>query len=59
MMGQAKEIMDEIQLDEMENFSPETIAKFKSDPEFYHRFVKGLETELSKTLPIVSSNTLS
>lgn len=55
MMGQAKEIMSEVRLDEKENFSPQTIARFKSDPEFYRRFVKAIEVEINKTLPIVSS----
>ncbi|KAK4217664.1 hypothetical protein QBC37DRAFT_39521 [Rhypophila decipiens] len=55
MTGQAQDIMGEIHLDEKENFSRETIARFKTDPEFYHRFVKAIEVELNKTLPIVES----
>jgi len=54
MMGQAKEILDAIQMDEEENFSEDSIAKFKSDPVFYQRFVKGIEAELCKMFSIVS-----
>lgn len=54
MMGQAKEILDTIEMDEEENFSKNTIAKFKSDPVFYRSFVKGIEAEVNKAFPIVS-----
>lgn len=54
MMGQAKEFLDAIQMDEEENFSEDTIARFKSDPVFYRSFVKGIEVEVCKMFPIVS-----
>ncbi|KAK3336560.1 hypothetical protein B0T19DRAFT_437312 [Cercophora scortea] len=53
LMGQASEVLDKIQLDEEENFSQDTIEKFKSDPNFYRAFVKGIEVELNKTLSVV------
>ncbi|KAK3329566.1 hypothetical protein B0H66DRAFT_610478 [Apodospora peruviana] len=55
MMGQATEALSKIQLDEKENFSEETIDKFKSDPSFYRSFVKGIEVEVNKTFPIIET----
>jgi hypothetical protein len=52
-MGQAKEILGKIQMDEHENFSQETIEKFQSDPEFYREFVKKIEAEVNNAFPIV------
>jgi len=62
-MGQAGEILSKIQMDAEENFSPETIEKFQSDPEFYREFVKKVEAEVNNAFPVVSwhrlvSNTL-
>lgn len=52
-MGQATEVWDKIQLDAEENFSEETIEKFKSDPEFYRDFVKRIEVEVNSAFPVV------
>lgn len=53
-MGQAGEILSKIQMDAQENFSPETIEKFQSDPEFYREFVKKVEAEVNNAFPVVS-----
>ncbi len=53
-MGQAGEILSKIQMDALENFSPETIEKFQSDPEFYREFVKKVEVEVNNSFPVVS-----
>ncbi|KAK4145439.1 putative sterigmatocystin biosynthesis monooxygenase stcW [Dichotomopilus funicola] len=52
-MGQATEALDKIQLDERENFSQETIEKFKSDPEFYREFVKAIEAAVNNAFPMI------
>ncbi|KAK4170201.1 hypothetical protein QBC43DRAFT_1770 [Cladorrhinum sp. PSN259] len=52
-MGQASDLLSKIQLDDEENFSQETIEKFKSDPDFYHDFVKKLEVEVNTGFPVV------
>jgi hypothetical protein len=54
IMGQAGEILSKIGLDAKENFSEETIEKFKADPEFYREFVKKIEVEVNNAFPIVS-----
>jgi len=54
IMGQAQEVMSKIQMDSQDNFSQETIEKFKSDPEFYRTFVKEIEALVNNTFPIVS-----
>ncbi|KAK0618273.1 hypothetical protein B0T17DRAFT_331851 [Bombardia bombarda] len=56
IMGQAGELLNKIELDEKENFSQNTIEKFKSDPEFYRTFVKGIEAEVNNTFPIIEKN---
>ncbi|KAG7292499.1 hypothetical protein NEMBOFW57_002534 [Staphylotrichum longicolle] len=53
VMGQAGEILSKIQMDAQENFSPETIEKFQSDPEFYREFVKKVEAEVNNAFPVV------
>jgi hypothetical protein len=55
-MGQAEEVLGKIQLDSQENFSQETIEKFKSDPEFYRTFVKEIEALVNNNFPIVSAS---
>lgn len=52
-MGDAKELLAQIEVDEKEDFSENTIAKFKSDPDFYRTFVKGIEREVNSAFPIV------
>ena len=54
MFGQAQEVLGQIKLDERENFSAETIEKFKSDPVFYRRFIKNIEVLVNNNFPIVS-----
>ncbi|KAK0655773.1 hypothetical protein B0T16DRAFT_424483 [Cercophora newfieldiana] len=56
LMGQAEEILSKIQLDAQENFSQETIEKFKSDPEFYRTYVKEIEALVNNSFPIVLTN---
>ncbi|KAK5663433.1 hypothetical protein OQA88_3862 [Cercophora sp. LCS_1] len=56
IMGQAEEALSKIQIDSYENFSQETIDKFKTDPETYRAFVKGIEKEVNNGFPIVLSN---
>lgn len=52
--GKAKDVLSRIDLDDKENFSQETIEKFKTDPVFYRAFVKGIEGEINGTFPTVS-----
>lgn len=52
-MGQAGDILSKIDMDPLENFSPETIDKFESDPVFYREFVKKIEAEVNNAFPIV------
>ena len=47
-------MLKQIQMDEQENFSPEQIEKFKTDPELYKTFVKTIEKEVNGAFPIVS-----
>lgn len=53
---QLLEILGEIGIDDQENFSQETIERFKSDPEFYHRFAKAVEKEVNNGFPMVSQS---
>jgi cation diffusion facilitator CzcD-associated flavoprotein CzcO len=55
MMGNAKELLSEVEVDEKENFSEATISRFKSDADFYRRFVKGIEREVNNAFPVVSA----
>ena len=55
MGGPAKEILNEIEMDEKENFTPAQIERFKSDPEFYRRFVKAIERDIGGAFSVVSS----
>ncbi|KAB5580483.1 hypothetical protein GE09DRAFT_1212933 [Coniochaeta sp. 2T2.1] len=52
MMGKG-DILSDIEFDDKENFSAATIARFKSDPEFYRRFVKGMEREVNSNFPVI------
>ncbi|KAK3372473.1 hypothetical protein B0H63DRAFT_484966 [Podospora didyma] len=56
IMGQATEILSQIKIDEQENFSQETIERFKSDPDFYRTFVKTIEGEVNNVFPVVLRN---
>jgi len=58
-MGPAAEILSKIDMDKQENFTPEQIEKFKSDPEFYRTFVKTIEKEVNNNFPIVSAENSS
>ncbi|TPX16724.1 uncharacterized protein E0L32_003665 [Thyridium curvatum] len=52
-MTGAAELLSQIKIDEDENFTSEQIEKFKSDPEFYRTFVKGIEKQVNSSFPIV------
>ena len=54
MMGKTDDMLRGIELDGKGNFSQLTIERFKADPEFYRRFVKGVEAEVNSTLSLVS-----
>ncbi|KAK1754921.1 putative sterigmatocystin biosynthesis monooxygenase stcW [Echria macrotheca] len=56
VMGQAREALDGIELDERENFSQATIDRFRSDPEFYRLFRKEIEVQVNSNFPIVLTN---
>lgn len=55
MMGSpAQEMLSQIEFaDEKENFSAEQIERFKSDPEFYKKFVKAIERDINGAFPMV------
>ncbi|KAF3803376.1 FAD-binding monooxygenase aflW [Colletotrichum gloeosporioides] len=44
-MGPSAPLMQQIEMDKEERFSPAQIERFKNDPEFYHKFAKTLETD--------------
>lgn len=52
--GPASKILEDIEMDEAGNFSQAQIRKFKSDPEFYLKFVKTIETDSGGNFPVVS-----
>lgn len=54
MDGPAKRVLTQLDMDKRENFSPEQIEKFKSQPEFYRDFVKTVEKEINGAFPVVS-----
>lgn len=46
-------MLKEISVDAKENFTPEQIRRFEDDPEFYRRFVKGIEKDTSGNFRVV------
>lgn len=52
MMG-GGQMLKEISLDAKENFTAEQIRRFEDDPEFYRRFVKGIEKDTSGNFRLV------
>lgn len=54
-LSKAGSILQQIEFDEQDNFTPAQIQRFKSDPEFYKRFVKTTEKEVNGNFPIVSN----
>ena len=52
------EVMNQIKVDEKGDFTPEQIEKFKTDPEFYKKFVKLIEQDVNSNFPIVSPPSL-
>lgn len=46
-------ILNQIELDEYANFTLRQIEKFKSDPDFYQKFVNAIEQEINTNFPIV------
>lgn len=59
IIGNAGEVLKQIEIDTEENFTPEQIARFESDPEFYRAFVKTIEKEVNNNFPIVRITTSS
>ncbi|CAK7228412.1 hypothetical protein SBRCBS47491_006896 [Sporothrix bragantina] len=55
-MGPAAEMINNIELDDDENFTPEQVARFQSDPAFYRSFVKTIEKETNSNFPIMIKN---
>ncbi|KAI0593841.1 hypothetical protein F4775DRAFT_586522 [Biscogniauxia sp. FL1348] len=53
MGGPAKAMLDQIELDENENFTKAQIEKFKADPAFYRRFVLAIEQDINNFFPVV------
>jgi hypothetical protein len=53
MGGPAKGMLTQIEMDQKENFTPDQIERFKSDPEFYREFVKTIEKDLNGAFSIV------
>ncbi|KAI4869266.1 FAD/NAD(P)-binding domain-containing protein [Hypoxylon rubiginosum] len=53
MGGPAKEVLEDLGLDEDENFSQEQIERFKTDPAFYQKFVKAIERDIGGAFPIL------
>ncbi|KAI1334768.1 hypothetical protein F5Y15DRAFT_280124 [Xylariaceae sp. FL0016] len=53
MRSPATAVLDQIELDENENFSQATIDKFKNDPDFYRQFVRAVEKDINGAFPIV------
>ena len=51
--GSAADMMSSIELDADENFTPEQIARFQSDPDLYRSFVKTIEKETNSNFPLV------
>lgn len=54
MVRKTGEVLSEIELDEDEKFTPRQIERFKTDPEFYMKFVKAVEEDVNGNFPIVS-----
>lgn len=52
MMG-GGQMLKEISLDAKENFTAEQIQRFGDDPDFYRRFVKGIEKDTSGNFRLV------
>ncbi|KAK1636390.1 flavin-binding monooxygenase [Colletotrichum phormii] len=55
LLGKAKQTMEQIELDEDENFTPAQIEKFKSDPALYKSFVKAIEEQVNNNFFIVAT----
>jgi hypothetical protein len=47
--------MNEVEIDEGENFTPAQIKRFESDPVFYKKFVKAVEEVVNGNFPLVCS----
>ena len=52
-MGKTAEIMGQLELTETGDFTPSQVERFKSDPEFYKKFVKLIEQDVNGNFPIV------
>ncbi len=52
-MSQASGILEQIELDEHEKFTPAQIERFKANPELYRTFVKAIENQVNNNFSIV------
>ncbi|KAL2135631.1 hypothetical protein VTI74DRAFT_7581 [Chaetomium olivicolor] len=57
-LNRAGDILNQIEMDENENFSQETIERFQADPEFYRQFVKKVERDVNNMFPIVLAGSM-
>jgi cation diffusion facilitator CzcD-associated flavoprotein CzcO len=57
MMGGMGGLLNEIEIDEKENFTPAQIERFKSDPELYKKFADALEDDAGSKFAIVLNRT--
>lgn len=53
MIGDAKGILDQVEVDGREDFSASQIERFKADPAFYRTFVKAIEKEVNGNFSLV------
>lgn len=52
-MSQASGILEQIELNEHEKFTPAQIERFKANPELYRTFVKAIENQVNNNFSIV------
>lgn len=52
-MGAAKEVVQEMNVDDAENFTNRQLARFQDDPKYYRDFVKSIEKDISSNFPTV------
>ncbi|KAG5655129.1 hypothetical protein KAF25_001902 [Fusarium avenaceum] len=55
--SQAGEMMRQIELNERNEFTPNQIEQFKSDPDFYLKFIKTIEEQVNGNFPVILKNT--
>lgn len=52
-------VLGEVSMDENSYFTKDQIERFKSDPEFYKKFVKAVEEVVNGNFPLVSCTLFS